>query len=128
MLQVSEQAGCQSQFFSLSQTQETVVTIPELFYLCRLVKRLVDAGDASHRGLVYQALASAITDVQLTEYYRFLAMLQSLSMNGELTKRRLHCWLEEPARRMQLLAELLCRCEGLKVRICWVCLAHFLGV
>ena len=43
------------------------------------------------------------------------ALLQSLHMTGELTKRRLHCWLEEPARRMELLAELLCRCEGLKV-------------
>ena len=42
----------------------------------RLVKRLVDGGDASQRGLVHQALASAITDVELTEYYKFLAMMQ----------------------------------------------------
>ena len=41
-----------------------------------MVKRLVDAGEGSQRGLVYQALASAITDVQLTEYYKFLAMMQ----------------------------------------------------
>ena len=43
------------------------------------------------------------------------ACMQSFNMSGELTKRRLHCWLDGPARRMQLLAELLGRCEGLKV-------------
>jgi Gamma tubulin complex component N-terminal len=89
------------------------------------VKELLGDGAAAGGalGLVHQALVSAVTDGELSEYFRMLAMLQSLAMHtpdsssdAYLTLPRLEVWLEDPAQRMRLLKQLLLSCQGLKAR------------
>ena len=78
------------------------------------------------RGVLHQAFAAAIVQHELREFYRLMAMLQSLVMrpvpvngedNGYLTLRRLATWLRDATRRMCILVELAEQCHGKKVRL-----------
>lgn len=73
------------------------------------------------RGVLHQAFAAAIMH-ELREYYRLMAMLQSLVLRpvstddmAYLTLTRLAAWLRDPTRRMAILVELAQQCHGKKV-------------
>lgn len=75
------------------------------------------------RGVLHQAFAAAIVQHELREFYRLMAMLQSLVLRpvsaedtGYLTLRRLATWLRDATRRMCILVELAEQCHGKKVR------------
>ena len=75
------------------------------------------------RGVLHQAFAAAIVQHELREFYRLMAMLQSLVLRpvsaddtGYLTLRRLATWLRDATRRMCILVELAEQCHGLQVR------------
>jgi Gamma tubulin complex component N-terminal len=84
------------------------------------------------RGVLHQALAAAVVQHELREFYRLMAMLQSLvlrpvatgagdSDTGYLTLRRLATWLRDATRRMCTLVELAEQCHGKKARALYYC-------
>ena len=74
------------------------------------------------RGILHQALSAAVTH-ELREYYRLIAMLQSLVLRpvttehpDYLTLHRLESWLADPMHRMAILVDLAHQCHGCRVR------------
>eukprot|EP00892_Ulva_mutabilis_P008835 jgi/Ulvmu1/6323/UM029_0031.1 len=102
--------------------QANILMLCELGWLYKLVMSMVGyychSAATAERGIVHQAFADAVMQSELRDFYRLIAMLGAMAQkppaDGPLTTRRLRVWLQDPTRRMRVLAHVARQCEGKK--------------